>query len=247
MTEPDVGLRDADLSGWFQNATGELFRGFATGPGDVVLDAGCGDGGNAAFCSRTGAHMILADIDAGSVAVAESRMAGPGGFQAFVTDCDPIPVPDATASKVICTEVLEHVDDPAQLLAELLRVGKPGAQYLLTVPDPAGEHLHRKLAPESYWRKPNHLRIIERAEFGAMVEAAGLVIEQRASYGFYHSLWWLMFWSCGVALGEPGSPVLENWGRTWDALIDTAGGVAMKRVMDEALPKSQLILARKPG
>jgi SAM-dependent methyltransferase len=242
-----LGLRDADLGGWFQNATGELFRGFPIHADDVVLDAGCGDGGNAAFCGRLGAHVILADIDAGCVEASRARVQGARKLEAFVSGCDPIPVPSATATKVVCTEVLEHVDDPARLMAELARVGQPGAQYLLTVPDPAIERLQQTLAPESYWRKPNHLRIIQRDEFAAMVEAAGLVIEHRGSYGFYNALWWLMFWSCDVPLETPHHPALENWERTWNALLDSKDGVRVKHALDEALPKSQLIIARKPA
>ena len=245
---PASGLRDAQLRGWFQNATGELFRGFDIRPHDVVLDAGCGDGGNAAFCARLGAHMILADIDPGCVAAARTRLDGTIArkIEAFVTDCDPIPLPDASATRIICTEVLEHVADPARLMAELVRVGRAGALYLLTVPDPAAEQLQQRLAPESYWRQPNHLRIFEREAFAALVRDAGLVIESRSSYGFYQAMWWAMFWSCDVPLEAPDHPALSGWEDTWNALLDTEGGVAVKHAMDDALPKSQLILARKP-
>ena len=43
----DIGLIDIHQSGWLQNDTGELVRGFAIGPEDSVLDIGCGEGGYA--------------------------------------------------------------------------------------------------------------------------------------------------------------------------------------------------------
>ena len=49
--------------------------------------------------------------------------------------------------------------------------------YLLTVPDPVGESLQKKLAPDLYWRTPNHLRVFERDEFDRLVIEAGLTIE----------------------------------------------------------------------
>ena len=132
-------------------------------------------------------------------------------------------------------------------MAELVRVGRPGALYLLTVPDPGAERLQQRLAPALYWRVPNHLRIFEREDFAALVQSAGLGIESRGCYGFYQALWWAMFWSCDVTLEAPSHPALEHWERSWDALLDTPAGIAVKQALDDTLPKSQLIVARKPG
>ncbi len=241
------GLRDAVLHGWFLNDTGELFRGFKVGPQDVVLDAGCGNGGNAAFCARMGAHVILADIDPDCITESCRRLADTGAqrVDALVTGCDPVPLPDATASRIVCTEVLEHVADPARVMAELVRVGRPGARYLLTVPDPVSEQLQRRLAPDSYWRRPNHVRVFERDAFASLVEQSGLRIEDRSSYGFYHTMWWTMFWSCDVPLDAPEHPALQHWARSWESLLATPKGLAVKQALDDALPKSQLILAVK--
>ena len=57
----NVGLRDAALSGWYKTATGELFDGFCVRAEDIVADIGCGDGGNAAFCGRFAARVMVAD------------------------------------------------------------------------------------------------------------------------------------------------------------------------------------------
>ena len=241
-----VGLHDAVLSGWFVRERGELFEGLPITRDDVVLDVGCGDGGIAGFCGERGAAIILADSDPERVSAAERRLAGTAArnVRALITDCNPLPLPDDTASIVISTEVLEHVDDPHKFLAELVRVGREGARYLLTVPDPVCETLQKTLAPPSYFAKPNHIRIIERDEFAAMVEAVGLTIERRASYGFYWSLWWLMFWVCKVDLGQ-AHPVLDGWAQTWGALLDSPGGPQVKKVLDSFMPKSQVIIARK--
>ncbi len=45
-----------------------------------------------------------------------------------------IPLPDASVDTVLCTQVLEHVDDPARALAEMARVLRPGGALILTVP-----------------------------------------------------------------------------------------------------------------
>ena len=43
-----------------------------------------------------------------------------------------IPAPDASFDVVLCAQVLEHVDDPAQGVRELARVTRPGGRVLLS-------------------------------------------------------------------------------------------------------------------
>ncbi|WP_211462657.1 class I SAM-dependent methyltransferase [Collimonas silvisoli] len=243
-----IGLRDALASGWYLQQSDELYRGFAISSEDVVLDVGCGDGGNSLFCANRGAHVIVADIDAHKVESTRLRLAGTQArlVQAVVSDANPLLLEDGIASKVISMEVLEHVDDPAQFLSELVRVGKKGAQYLLSVPDPVQEHLQKKVAPASHFEKPNHIRIIQRDEFEKMVTDAGLVIEGHEYYGFYWSVWWLFFWVCKVDLSNPRHPLLDSWAKTWEILMDSPNGEHVRNALNDFMPKSQVIIARKP-
>ena len=243
-----VGLHDAVLSGWFQNATDEVFRGIPVGPGDTVVDVGCGDGGASLFCAKRGAHVTIVDIDPQVIAAMEARLAevSPGAYASHVSNGNPLPLADAVASRVLCTEVLEHVDDPDQLLAELARIGKPGALYLLSVPGALQENLQKHVAPPSYFQKPNHVRIVERSEFAEMVTRAGLIIEEHTQYGFFWSIWWALFWACKVDLDHPSHPALDHWTEAWRAILALPQGAQLKRQLDQFMPKSQVIVARKP-
>jgi SAM-dependent methyltransferase len=244
-----LGLHDAQLSGWYNHETSELMTDFTIGPDDLVIDVGCGDGGALNFCAEKGASVILADLDAERVARAESWIAekAPGRVQKYVTDGNPLPLPSNHVTRVICMEMLEHVDDPAVIMAELVRIGKPGARYLITVPDTVQEKLQQHVAPVSYFQKPNHVRIFERAAFDRLVLDAGLVIERRSFYGFYWAMWWLLFWECNIDFsGMPRHPVLDNWARTWAAVLATDGGVKVKHLFDRFMPKNQVIVASKP-
>jgi SAM-dependent methyltransferase len=51
-----------------------------------------------------------------------------------------IPFPDASFDNLLCTEVLEHVEDPSGLITEMLRVLRPGGALLATVPFSARVH-----------------------------------------------------------------------------------------------------------
>lgn len=59
-----------------------------------------------------------------------------------------IPFPDASQDHVLCTEVLEHAEDPVALIAEMHRVLRPGGTLVATVPFAARVH-H---APHDYHR-----------------------------------------------------------------------------------------------
>ena len=247
-TDDTSTLTDAYLSGWFRRDSGELFEGFPINAEDTVLDIGCGDGPFAQFCAERGAEVIFADIDANKVAaVTEMLKKTPArAVIPLVTNANPIPLPDARANKIIAMEVLEHVDNPAQFMSELVRVAKPGAQFLITVPDPLGESVQKKLAPDAYFEHPNHIRVFQRDEFEKLILNSGLIIERRADYGFYWSIWWFLFWACKQDLAPPWHPLLENWTRTWNMLLSMPDGPRIKKALDEAMPKSQAIIARKP-
>ena len=225
-----------------------MFTEFPVGPEDIVADIGCGDGGNARFCASRGARLILADMNPESVTRAVARVTAEpnhGGCEAHVTSSDPLPILSNTATRIVCTEVIEHVDSPSYLMAELARIGRPGARYLLSCPDPRSEAIQKRVAPPSYFEKPNHVRIIQHDEFARYVEDAGLVIEGRYSHGFYWLVWWALFWTTGVTLEKPEHPVLDNWTRTWQSLLDQPNGHIVKNALDDLLPMSQVIIARK--
>lgn len=251
------GVRDAQLSGWYLSESGELFRGFPVTAEDVVVDVGCGDGGNLSFCSAQGACVIGIDLDSDALGVAEERVAAnaSGETKFMVAPAEHLPLPDAVASRVICTEVLEHVDDPAVVMAELFRVGRPGALYLITVPDALQERMQQNVAAPEYFAFPNHIRIIERDELPRLVRDAGLEVLDQQGYGFFWGIWWAMSWGCGSVEGAPDGPpegaaadhpALMNWAKAWAALLESEDGREVKRGLEQFMPKSQVIVARKP-
>lgn len=244
----DFALVDASLSGWFNTETGELLKGFPVLPEDRVLDVGCGEGPFTHFCAKMKAEVIFADIDPERVSAVERLLQGSPAraLHPLVTDGNPLPLPDAHLDKIIAMEVLEHVDVPTDFMRELVRVGKPGAMYLLTVPDAASEGVQQQLAPAAHFMKPNHINIFSRDDFERLVLDAGLVIEQRNYYGFYWAVWWAFFWVCKKDLAAPDHPLLNNWARTWAALLKQPGGAQVKQALDNVMPKSQAIIARKP-
>jgi SAM-dependent methyltransferase len=245
-----LGLRESLFEGWFNNKTDELYPGMNVTADDTVLDLGCGDGGITSFCAQRGPDIVIADIDGAKLESTRQRLlaANAKSVRVLVTDANPLPLPDDCMTRVICTEVIEHVDDPAAVLAELVRVGKPGAIYLISVPDPTAEYLQKPIAYPNYFEKPNHIRIIGRDEFRAMVETSGLVVDHHTTSSFYWAIWWSFYWICGqTTMQGPWHPLLQAWAQAWELMLHTPKGPILKKELDKLLAKSQIIVARKPA
>jgi 2-polyprenyl-3-methyl-5-hydroxy-6-metoxy-1,4-benzoquinol methylase len=256
----DCGLADAVQSGWFNQDSGELYSGFRIERDNTVLDFGCGEGGATMYVARQGAEVIFADSELEKIDALEARVrtTAARAWRGVHCQTDLLPLADGSVDKVIAMEVLEHVRDPQLTLSELVRVAAPGAQFLLAVPDPAAEALQKHIAPAAHFMAPNHVRVFQRDEFDQLVKDAGLAIEKKDYSGFYWSLWMCFYWVCQRADNAPNSgatldkiappyhPLLERWAATWLTFIGMPESAELKAVLDKFLPKSQIIIARKP-
>ncbi|GAA1119633.1 methyltransferase domain-containing protein [Kitasatospora arboriphila] len=104
-------------------------------PGGTVLELGAGPGAvtrrlRAALPDDTA--LVAADIDAELLA----RAAGPG-VTLLVADGADLPLEDGSVDFVLLRYVLQHVPDPAAVLAEVRRVLRPGGRVACTEVDSA--------------------------------------------------------------------------------------------------------------
>ncbi len=74
------------------------------------------------------------------------------GNAALIGTAYEIPAEDSTFDTVLCTDVLEHLEEPSEALAETCRVLKPGAYAIYTVP--LFWHIHE--APRDFYRYTRH-------------------------------------------------------------------------------------------
>jgi len=98
----------------------------------TILDAGCGEGHLAALLREhhPGAAITGLDTSVGAVQYARETF---GASAEFVTgDLFNLPFGDRTFDVVLCSEVLEHLNNPARALVELKRVAR--RRVVLTVP-----------------------------------------------------------------------------------------------------------------
>lgn len=243
----NVGLYDAKLSGWYLTETQEIYRGIHISQSDIVVDVGCGEGGNIRFCGDIGAHIIGVDSDESVIMMAiENTRDSKARIKEFHhASAEHIPLPDGFATRVICTEVLEHVKDPGIVLAELYRIGAPGSLYLISAPDYLAEKMQQHVAHPSYFLYPNHIRIIDRGEFKCLIESAGLKIMSYNTYGFYWSIWWALYWGCESSCINQQNSALFHWTQAWSKLLETPQGRQLQEQLNLFMPKSQVIVAMK--
>ncbi len=248
-----IGLKDRRLEGWFDAATGQLASGVHVPASHTVIDVGCGDGALIQFCAQQGAEVVFIDRDEARLARTNTRIeASPARAKLGIrSDCAPIPVADNSGDLVICTEVLEHVPDPEAFLSELVRVAKSGGQLLVTVPDSRSEQFVGATAPSAYFEEPNHIRIFSSEQFRELLLGAGLEIESHQYMGCFWSVYWPLSWlTCEPGAGLPVDnphPIIDHWIRLWEAVQDHPQGHKIRTALNQLLPKSQSIVARKPG
>jgi len=137
--------------------------------GLVVLDAGAGEARFRSYFSNC--RYIALDSGVGDVDWDYSQVDVHG-------DLSMIPAASESVDIVLNVQVLEHVPEPARVLAELFRVLKPGGSLFLTAPQ--GWHEHQQ--PYDYYRftRFSLLRLLNDAGFDSVqIEPMG---------GYFHYL-----------------------------------------------------------
>ena len=98
------------------------------GPCNVV-DVGCGGGLTSAPLSELGYKVVGLDLSVGSLSAARTK-SGPFGPLYGRMDAREIAIRDAWADAVLCTDLLEHVEDPGAVVQECSRILRPGGLFV---------------------------------------------------------------------------------------------------------------------
>jgi SAM-dependent methyltransferase len=100
-----------------------------------VLDVGCGPKPYYPFFAERASEYVGVDV-------------APHAAADLVGPVEALPVDDASFDLVLCTQVLEHCDEPGRAVAELRRVTAPGGRVLAST---HGVQVYHP-SPHDYWR-----------------------------------------------------------------------------------------------
>jgi SAM-dependent methyltransferase len=231
------------------------FGRFPVGPGDRVLDLGCGAGRHAFEAYRRGAHVVAADLDLGELgpvngmfaAMRAEGQAGPAAAAAALTaDATRLPFPDGAFDRVIAAEILEHVPEDLRALAEIARVLRPGGIAAVTVPSWLPERVCWALSREYHEVPGGHVRIFTRTELTGKLTWAGLEVSGgHHAHGLHSPYWWL---KCAVGVHDDQNPAVRGYHRllVWDIMRRPALTRVAETALNPVIGKSLVIYAKKP-
>ena len=152
-----------------------------------VLDVGCGAGSVAKAVKRERGDLEVFGCDASRSAIAAAGTS-PDGIDFRLATAERLPFGDGELDFVWIFDVLEHVEDPEQVLREVARVLKPGGGFHIVLPlEGQPRTLYRLVGCGTRWtakvRHGGHIQIFSADRFRAMAAGRGLpVIETRWSY-----------------------------------------------------------------
>lgn len=115
-----------------------LLAGLDVRAGHVVLDVGCGPGTDLARLSDAvgpDGSVIGIDSDPDMVDEARLRLGTHANVEVRAGDAHSLPLPDGCVDRARIDRVLQHLEDPAQALAELRRVIRGGGVLGMAEPD----------------------------------------------------------------------------------------------------------------
>ncbi|HZZ53927.1 MAG TPA: methyltransferase domain-containing protein, partial [Trebonia sp.] len=110
----------------------------AIGPGDAVVDLGCGPGADLrAFADAVGGGGQVIGVDSDPVAVRQARERTAELPQVNVREADirALGIPAASVDRVHTDRVLQHVPEPGTALAEARRILRDGGTAVFAEPD----------------------------------------------------------------------------------------------------------------
>jgi SAM-dependent methyltransferase len=120
-----------ERAGWFRARIEELSQKLGKGQLDI-LDIGCRDGTLTSLYAK--GHRVKG-LDVDPDAVARANQLGSLEAKKHDLNLEPVPFPDASFDAVVAGEVLEHLQFPDNVVAEIRRVLRPGGVFIGSVPN----------------------------------------------------------------------------------------------------------------
>lgn len=172
--------------------------------GDLVLDLGCGEGRHLTGLLELNEQLTLIGIDINRKDLQHSAQKILDWYNdkknrttLIQTSGLQLPFADHSFDHVICSEVLEHIENYQQVLREIERVLKPQGHLCVSVPRCWPEKICWWLSTAYHQVEGGHLRIFSARKLGKEISGLDMQLYKRHWAHVLHSpYWWLkcLFW-----------------------------------------------------
>ena len=225
------------------------------GPGDKVVDIGCGLGRHSFELYRRGVDVVafdqneqeLKEVQVMFEAMEEAGEALAGTTaQTVVGDALHLPFPDGHFDGVVVSEMLEQIPDDRAAIAEIARVVKPGGTVAVSVPRWLPERLCWALSDEYHANEGGHVRIYRADELTQSLRDAGLnPTHTHHAHALHAPYWWI---KCAVGVNNEDNRAVKAYHSmlVWDMMKAPALTRTLERALNPAIGKSVVIYLTKP-
>jgi 2-polyprenyl-3-methyl-5-hydroxy-6-metoxy-1,4-benzoquinol methylase len=189
-----------------------------------VLDIGCGFGESLGYHRERGCDAHGVEADRNILRVAERH-----GLNVKVGLFDAAHYEPASFDVVTLDQVIEHVSAPAEVLAGVHRVLKPGGMLVVSTPNADGWGARLFGRRWIHWHAPYHLQFFSRASMARCAADAGFELERCATVT--NSAWLDFQWGHLVSYPRDGEPS-TYWSITSRRSIGQRIALKLLRVVD---------------
>ena len=219
--------------------------------GERFLDIGCGEGRHA-ICAEVecGAYSVGVDLKLQNLHSTKRKRAdfpdaSSGKLLLLNADAQRLPFANNAFHRVICSEVLEHIDDYATVVREAARVLRRGGTLAVSVPARWPERLCWALDPTYAYAPGGHIRIFRSAQLRREIEQlTGLrCYRQEGVHALHTPYWWLR---CFFYRNPEGAWSVQAWHRllVWDLFAKPRSMRWLERLLNPILGKSRVLYFR---
>ena len=152
--------------------------------GDVVVDAGSGEGVASFLTCQLGGKVIAIELEPEACRLGEKlrneRGISPENLRFTRQNLYALELPDASVNGIVSLEVIEHMSDVGQYLKELERILVPGGRIVLTTP----------LKQPSGLQDPYHIREFAPHELTEVVNTVFVNVKTYSAWAGWKNAWY---------------------------------------------------------
>ena len=156
-----------------------------------------------------------------------------------------LPFKDNSFDNIICSEVLEHIEDFEKVIKEIYRISKPGAKIGISVPRWLPEKICWALSKDYHNEPGGHIRIFRFKNLRNAFTKNGFVyLGKDFKHGLHSPYWWL---KCLVGVKKEDNKFVNLYKRflEWDIIDRPLTTRLLEKIFDPIIGKSVVLYLEK--